>query len=467
MATTSVALRAVGRNHGGGVAGPKKGPLKSAAVGSQMPRVPGDKPYGEFVELTTHYDGSYRPARMGLQGALETGLMRNPLQMQQQRHGPMWNRPKSAGAAGSSRAGMAKARLAELAARGALGAGGAQQHSARASQLQQNVAPSGTFVAQESEHGPGMLWPQRIELPIFLNTPARRSDREPLKPEDRTQILQRIQDLELLTYACRRANKLREEGRAHFATGVLRDNLRQYSKAIQSYTLFLNICQQCSDNQGCALAYHCIGVDHQLLGSGLLSGDKPSAEPKKDDEARSEVKPDALRKAIVFHNKHRENSDGVGRFIAHLNMGLAYASLGEKQMATVNHQYALRFALQLRSLEGQSLAIGSLSFSSGMYDNDPEKMRALIERYVELCGALGQSRNQATALRKLGTMAGEEGRSDESIRYFQRAIERAREQGDLGVEKDCSVQLGIAAGQARMAEHLNGILERSSLQGFG
>jgi len=172
-----------------------------------------------------------------------------------------------------------------------------------------------------------------------------------------------------------------------------------------------------------------------------------------------------LRKSIVFHNKHRENSDSVGKFVAHLNMGLAYAQLGEKEASTVNHQYALRYALQLRSLEGQSLAMGSLSFSAGMYDNDLDKMRVLIERYVDLCGALKQAKNQTSALKKLGTIASQQGQMADSIRYFEEAMECARLQGDREAEKDCCVRLGIAAGQAKMAEHLSGILHKSVVGG--
>jgi len=33
--------------------------------------------------------------------------------------------------------------------------------------------------------------------------------------------------------------------------------------------------------------------------------------------------------------------------------------------------------------------------------------------------------------------------------------------GDHEAEKDCAVRLGIAAGQAKMAEHLSTILQRS------
>lgn len=302
-----------------------------------------------------------------------------------------------------------------------------------------------------------MLLPQRIELPAYLNTPSRRPFHQPLLPEDKTQAIRRIQDLELLTFACRRASKVREEGRAHFSLGVLQDNLGQFQKAIESYNHFLRVCKECNDSQGCALAFHCIAVDYQLLGGGALCEVTGGA----DEETKTGIRPELLKKAIAFHNKHREISDAVGKFVAHLNMGLAYAQLGEREASTVNHQYALRYALQLRSLEGQSLAIGSLGFSAGIYDNDPDKMRVLLERYVELCGALKHGRNQASALKKLGILASQQGDVEQSISYFQQAIKFAREQGDMEAEKDCSVRLGIAAGQARMAEHLSNILQSS------
>merc|ERR1719183_659560 len=142
------------------------------------------------------------------------------------------------------------------------------------------------------------------------------------------------------------------------------------------------------------------------------------------------VKPDVLKKSIFFHNKHRESSDSVGKFVAHLNMGLAYSELGEREASTVNHQYALRYALQLHSLEGQSLAIGNLGFSAGMYENDPEKMRILIERYVELCDTLRQGQAQTGAYQKLGSLASQQGNYELSHDYFEQAIAFAKSEGD-------------------------------------
>ena len=295
---------------------------------------------------------------------------------------------------------------------------------------------------------------------------------------------------EMLTFACRRASKLREEGRAHFSLGVLRDNLGQYLKAIEAYTQFfgawiafripssfvndsgnplgiykykyrykytykyeykykyayiiiyiyiyiliyiyiydffleaifsnprfLRVCKECNDSQGAALGYHCIAVDYQLQGSGVTKEaedkQKSGATEILGSPSEKTIKPELLRKAIYYHNRHRENADSIGKFVAHLNMGLAYAQLGEREASTVNHQYALRYALQLHSLEGQSLAIGSLSFSAGMYDQEPDKMKILVERYVDLCGVLKQTRNQAVALKKLGILASQQGQNEQ------------------------------------------------------
>jgi len=376
---------------------------------------------------------------MGLSKMLESGKMRNPLEMMQS--GAPWSARRPLSASDSA------ARKAVRAA----SAGRARGHGKQAGLgTDSGSGAFGIGASQAPDRGPGMLQPQRIELPGYLNTPCRRPDSEVLLPEDRVQTIRKIQDLELLTFACRRASKVREEGRAHFSMGIFRDNLKEHQKAIECYNQFLRVCKECNDGQGCALAYHCIAVDYQLLG-GVDSG----------TEAVSTVKPEVLKKAIFFHNKHRENSDSVGKFVAHLNMGLAYAQLGERESSTVNHQYALRYALQLHSLEGQSLAIGSLGFSAGMYDNDPEKMRVLIERYVHLCDTLKQPRNQAAALKKLGVIASQQGDSEQSIQYFQQAIDHARSTGDHEAEKDCSVRLGIAAGQAKMAEHIGNILQQS------
>ena len=49
----------------------------------------------------------------------------------------------------------------------------------------------------------------------------------------------RLKDYDILAFACRRAGKSRDEGRAYYSTGVLFDNLGKYKQAVESYKKFL------------------------------------------------------------------------------------------------------------------------------------------------------------------------------------------------------------------------------------
>ena len=42
----------------------------------------------------------------------------------------------------------------------------------------------------------------------------------------------RLKDYNILAFACKRAGKSRDEGRAYYSTGVLYDNLGKYKQAI-------------------------------------------------------------------------------------------------------------------------------------------------------------------------------------------------------------------------------------------
>ena len=101
--------------------------------------------------------------------------------------------------------------------------------------------------------------PQRIELPIYFNTPKRKEDIIAKKrltnkaQELTTSVLKnnsglnmayadsynriaaqkRLKDYNILAFACKRAGKSRDEGRAYYSSGVLYDNLGKYKQAIE------------------------------------------------------------------------------------------------------------------------------------------------------------------------------------------------------------------------------------------
>ena len=79
------------------------------------------------------------------------------------------------------------------------------------------------------------------------------------------------------------------------------------------------------DVHGEALSYNCIGVDYMKLGET--------------------DKPEFYREAIEFHNKHKEIADVAGKFLAHINLGIIFNNIGDHEKATINHHFALRYAV--------------------------------------------------------------------------------------------------------------------------
>jgi hypothetical protein len=74
--------------------------------------------------------------------------------------------------------------------------------------------------------------------------------------------IRRLKDYDLLSFACRRAGKTRDEGRAYYSMGVLYDNIGKYKLGVANYKKFLAVCKSIGDVHGEALAYNCIGVDY-------------------------------------------------------------------------------------------------------------------------------------------------------------------------------------------------------------
>jgi tetratricopeptide (TPR) repeat protein len=60
----------------------------------------------------------------------------------------------------------------------------------------------------------------------------------------------RLKDYEMLSFGCRRAGKIRDEGRAYYSIGVLYDNIKKYKKAIEYYEKFLQVCKSINDSHG-------------------------------------------------------------------------------------------------------------------------------------------------------------------------------------------------------------------------
>lgn len=140
------------------------------------------------------------------------------------------------------------------------------------------------------------------------------------------------------------------------------------------------MCRAIGDVHGEALSYNCIGVDYMKLGD---TGDK-----------------EAYKEAIEYHTKHKEIADVAGKFLAHINLGLIYNNLGDHEKASINHQFALRYAIQMSSVAGQSVAIGNLGKVGGnnVYASmNQEKLQMFVERYLELSNELKYRKGESGA----------------------------------------------------------------------
>ena len=143
----------------------------------------------------------------------------------------------------------------------------------------------------------------------------------------------------MLAFGCRRAGKVRDEGRSYYSIGVLYDNIKKHKKAIEYYLKFLQVCKSINDTHGQALAYNCIGVDYQLLG---------------------QTENQLTQKAIEYHHLHEELADVNGKFLASINLGLCYDKLGDQKNSIYYFQNALKYSIQMSNLSGQSLAVGNI-----------------------------------------------------------------------------------------------------------
>lgn len=250
----------------------------------------------------------------------------------------------------------------------------------------------------------------------------------------------RLKDYDILAFACKRAGKSRDEGRAYYSTGVLYDNLGKYRQAVDQYKKFLQVCKAIGDVHGEALAYNCIGVDYMKMG---------------------ESDPVYYKDAIEFHTKHKEIADVAGKFLAHINMGIIYNAQGDYEKSSINHQFALRYAIQMSSVAGQSVAIGNLGKVGGnqVYAQmNFKKLYMFVERYLELSSELKYRKGESGAFMQLGELMTQKGDYDSSVGHFYRAMQIADQIEDSETRETAKVNFGMANASMKWDEHVKDIL---------
>jgi tetratricopeptide (TPR) repeat protein len=254
----------------------------------------------------------------------------------------------------------------------------------------------------------------------------------------------RLKDYAILSFACKRAGKSRDEGRAYYSTGVLYDNLGKFKVAITHYKKFLQVCKAIGDVHGEALAYNCIGVNYQKMAEA------------------GETK--FYKDAIDFHLKHKEIADVAGKFLAHVNLGIIYNALDDQEKSSINHQFALRYAIQMSSLAGQSVAVGNLgnlgSISKVASYANNEKLQMFVERYLELSSELKYRKGEGSAHMQLGQLKTQKGDYDNSTKHFYRAMKIAEQTGDDNTKTEAKCLFGMANANLKWDKHQSEIIDK-------
>lgn len=68
----------------------------------------------------------------------------------------------------------------------------------------------------------------------------------------------------------------------------------------------------------------------------------------------------AVRSATQYHERHLSVADQGGCFVANTNLGICYGILGDTMLSGQHYQEALRIAIRMQTLYGQSLSVGNL-----------------------------------------------------------------------------------------------------------
>ena len=128
---------------------------------------------------------------------------------------------------------------------------------------------------------------------------------------------------------------------------------------------------------GEGVACNCMGVNYMLLASppsdaGTVAGMK---------QGEGSMQEDHLKIAIKYHQMHLAAADNGGKFVAHTNLGLSYAMLNDITNSARHHQDALRIAIKMQTLYGQSIAVGNLGMLA-LNKNDFSTSRTCFQQVI-------------------------------------------------------------------------------------
>lgn len=217
---------------------------------------------------------------------------------------------------------------------------------------------------------------------------------------------------------------------AQYCSGVLLDNQGQRARAKECYKRMLVAAQASGDDAASRTA---LSVAHNRLGVNMHAmGD--------------------YERAMVHHEAHRELADAAGKFVAHLNIGLAQASLRRLDDAADNFREALRSAIRAGSMHGEAVACGNLALV-GKQAGDLATARACLDRYLQLTEALADTAGAVEAHQRLGDLATMDHDLHEARAHFESALSITSAQPDAQAAQNATkIEIGLAQGSMEFSD---------------
>lgn len=285
-------------------------------------------------------------------------------------------------------------------------------------------------------------------LPPVESTASSNSDQE-------AQIKTAVRDFTTLAFSSKRAGKRDVEATAYLSLGVICDNQGNFLGGIENYKLYLQICEEISDFVGCACACNCLGVNFMMLASppsdaGILQGVKQTS-----------AAGDYLSQAVFYHGKHLEiGPDSGGRFVANTNLGLCLGMLGDVVQSAKHQQDALRIAIKMQTLYGQSISVGNLGMLA-VSKEDFVTARTCFEQHLQLVQALADPEAEVNAWKILAKVCTSEEKYADALEQLEEARKIASREGYLNELRRIHCLIGIARGLMDFPDFLGKVLLQS------
>ena len=285
-----------------------------------------------------------------------------------------------------------------------------------------------------------------------LNNESRKEYTPPSFMDQDAKIKTSIKNFTLLALSSKRGGKKEVEAQTQASLALICDNEENYLQAIDYYKVYLQICEELGDFNGCAAACNNMGVDYMLM--ALPMGSLFGFQPVLDLSALSR---EYIKIAIECHNKQLEVIPDEGSaFVVNINLALCHCLLNKLSNAAKCNQDALRIAIKIKSLYGQSIAVGNLG-KLALYRNDFETAKTCFEQHLQLVQALSDHEAELKAWQVLGHIKYTLGDSVSSVEALDQAKRIAIKYKYFNDLRKIQCLIGISQGSLHFEDYSDSI----------